>query len=270
MALTVGVQEVQPGIQASDVPKELQRLKIRFHTDLGYGKMYPGKDKPTWDSAKGKSLRLPVKKRYASCLAIQFRHHGHLKDRTAAFAVLWLREIPDEDQREITLPVWKGNYKRAVACSLDECGEKVGSVTMKLTFWSGLGSAHSKWASKEPHVRDVVEVLDAARDNLEAYQNAKEAGIVDEDYSSSDEDSSEDDEKADHEAQADATNDVDLKGGNVDDSCNGDGDQGSKDWTVLDSVKDYKKHMKSQHRRNRGLMQWKVSLPSFPPHGPWR
>ncbi|KYG49306.1 hypothetical protein M433DRAFT_541955 [Acidomyces richmondensis BFW] len=253
-----GTLEIQPGIQASGVPKDLQQLKIRFYTDLGYGKMYPGKEKQIWDTSKGKSLKLPVKKRYSSCLAIQFRHHGHLKDRTAAFAVLWLREIPDEAKKEITLPIWKGNYKRAIACSLDECGEKVGSMTVNLTFWSGLGSAHSKWASRNPHVRDVVEVLDAARDNLEAYQNTKEAGIVDEDYSSSDEDSSGDEEKADHKAQADATNDVDLKGGNVAKSDNDDGDQGSSERTILDSVKDYKKHMKSEHRRHRGLMQWKI------------
>lgn len=31
---------------------------------------------------------------------------------------------------------------------------------------------------------------------------------------------------------------------------------------IFDAARDYKKHMKSEHRRGRGLMQWKVCFSS--------
>ncbi|KAK4542102.1 hypothetical protein LTR36_007133 [Oleoguttula mirabilis] len=261
-----GTLEVQSDVSAADVPKELQQMKLRFHTDLGYAKMYPNKDE-SWASRKQKSLRLPVKKRYGSCLSLQFRHHGLVKDKTAAFAVLWLRAIPDEQEQELTLPVWKGDYDRAIACSLDECGEKVGSITVKLTFWSGLGGAHSKWASKDPNLQDVVEVLDCGRDNVEDLQTAKEAGIVDEDdTSSSDADSSSsDDDEAVVKAEGRPDGEIHSAGGARVEGGDGEverersnGDTGKSKQSIVDSAKEYKKHMKSEHRRHRGVMQWKV------------
>lgn len=254
-----GTLEVQSGVSASDVPKELQGMKIRFHTDIGFGKMYPSKD-GAWQSRKQQSLKLPIKKRYSSCVAIQFRHHGLVRDRTAAFAVLWLREVQDETEQEVTLPVWKGDYNRAIDCCVEECGEKIGTMKMKLTFWAGLGGAHSKWASKDPNVRDVVEVLDCARDNMESIQTAKQAGIVDEDDSgSSDEDSSDDENDGRPDGNAHAVEGAPVEDGDGEENSNGSG--GKSKQNVLDSVKDYKKHMKSDHRRHRGIMQWKVCHP---------
>ncbi|KAK5113917.1 hypothetical protein LTR85_010450 [Meristemomyces frigidus] len=258
-----GTLEVQSGVSASDVPEDLRRMKIRFHTDLGYAKMYPNND-GVWQSRRRQTLKLAVKKRYESCLSLQFCHHGLVKDNTGAFAVLWLREIPDEQEQEITLPVWKGDYERAKACSINDCGEKVGSIKVKLTFWSGLGGAHSKWASKDPNIRDIVEVLDCGRDNMEDLQTAKEAGIVDEDETSdSDADSSDDEAGAKRNARPDG--DIHTKDGAPVEEADGDvvneksnGDTRKSKQSILDSAKDYKKHMKSEHRRHRGIMQWKV------------
>lgn len=260
-----GTLEVQSGVSASDVPSDLQQMKLRFRTDLGYAKMYPDKD-GGWQSRKQQSLKLAVKQRYASCLSVQFTQHSLLKDKTGAFAVLWLCQIPDEDQQELTLPVWKGDFNRATACTLDECGEKVGTIKVKLTFWSGLGGAHSKWASKDPNLRDVVEVLDCGRDELEDLKTAKQAGIVDEDETSeSDADSSDDEAGAsrngwpDGEIHAENGASVEEADGEVKDE-KPDGDSGGKSkQSVVDAAKNYKKHMKSEHRRHRGVMQWKVS-----------
>jgi hypothetical protein len=251
-----GTLEVQPGVDASDVPQELQGLKLKFHTDTGAAKMYPIKDEaPKWNSPKHRSLVLAVRKRYASCLAVEFRRRGGLGEKTAAFAILWLRDIVDEEETEVTLPVWKGNFKRATACCMEEHEEKLGSIKLKLTFWSGLGSAHHQWARHEPNVQDVIEVLSCARDNQEAYKLAKEGGVMDEDATDDehdDEDSSDDD---DDDSKWKKKKDVD--GANNDDD---DGGSAKSKRNIFDSAMDYKRHMKSEHRQNRGLMQWKVSL----------
>ena len=257
----LGTLEVMPSISASDVPQDLQKLKLKFHTNIGSGKMYPGKGDEGWKTRKEQSLKLAVYKRYSSCMAVQFRNNAMMGDKNSAFAVLWLKDIPDEEECQMTLPVWKGDFKRAVACAMEDCGEKVGSITVKMTFWAGLGSAHSKWASKDENLKNVVEVLDTARDNLEDQQNEKAAGIVDQDdSSSSDSDSSDDDavaKKTKHnnpkrpDSEAQATN-----GASNEDSEDG----GSGKTGPIDMIKDYKKNAKSTHRKHRGIMQWKVRL----------
>lgn len=160
-----GTLEVKSGVPMSDIPDDLKDKKLTFHTTISRGKMYAEKEEARWSSRKQTSLKLAVRKRYSSCLAIEFRTHGRLLNKERAFAILWLRDISDEEECQLTLPVWKGDYDRATKCSLEECGDKVGSITVTCTFWSGLGGAHSKWASKDPNVRDIVEVLDTAHDN---------------------------------------------------------------------------------------------------------
>lgn len=105
------------------------------------------------------------------------------------------------------------------------------------------GGAHSKYASKTQDLREVVEVIDTARDNLEADKKEKEAGIVDADDSSSD-DSSSDEEGADGDVK--------------------DGSKGNKQGPV-DKYKDYKNREKGLHRKHRGLMQFKVRSPFLCP-----
>ncbi|KAF2767431.1 hypothetical protein EJ03DRAFT_147874 [Teratosphaeria nubilosa] len=260
-----GTLEVQSGVTASDLPSELQSMKIRFHTDLGYGKMYSSKEGAVWHTRRESSLRLPVKKRFASAVALEFRQHGVTGDKTAAFAVLWLRDIRDEEAEEVTLRVWKGNLKRAKACCMDDMGERVGSVKIKVKFWSGLGGAHTKWAKKDPNVAHVVEVLQCARDDEEGDETARKRGVL-EDGMVSDSDvgsESTDESGADeNNVQANKRPDGDVREANpgskhADGSAEDEG-QDSGRRTIVDSVKDYKRHMKSEHRKNRGLMQWKI------------
>ncbi|KAK5173529.1 uncharacterized protein LTR77_002210 [Saxophila tyrrhenica] len=227
-----GTLEIPSPISEVEVSEELKHFKLKFHTDLGSGKMYPDKHSGTWKSKHDQSLKLPVHKRYSTSLAIEFRHTGTFRDQTPAFAVLWLKNIPDEEEKEMTLNVWKGDYERATKNALPECGEKVGTIKLRLTFWNGLGSAHSKWASKQKEVSDVVEVLEAARDNLEEMQHEKEAGIVDgEDTDSSDEEHG---------------------NGKVE------GDDGEGKKGPVEKVKDLKKQQGHLSRQNRGVMQWKI------------
>ncbi|KAK1058441.1 hypothetical protein LTR74_013410 [Friedmanniomyces endolithicus] len=285
-----GTLEVKSGIRAEGA--ELAGCKVRLHSDITFVKMYPAAGKgggeegtTTWESKKGGSVSLPYKKRYCAPLAVEFTKHGALGTKTAAFAVLWLREIPDEEEMVLRLPVWKGDFKRARACCVEVCGERVGSVTLTVTFWSGLGGAHSRWANKEESMAEVVEVLQVARDNMETNASARRAGVVDEEgggSSSEEGDSSDEEQSAEHHAsggnagktrpdgdlkttEGKRANGVNGEGTAGDDDDDDDGDKGSHDGSskggkqsLLDSAREYKRHMKSEHRRHRGLMQWRI------------
>lgn len=89
-------------------------------------------------------------------------------------------------------------------------------------------------------MRDVVEVIDTARDNLDQDEMQKKAGIVDA-QESSDSDSSDDDSDDGHDSIPDGS--AENKQG------------------PIDKIRDYKKRDKTLHRQHRGVMQWKVSLP---------
>lgn len=229
-----GTIHVDPVAVSPDCPNELKSCKLKLKTDICMGKMYPCAEREgKWMAKKEQSLHLAVKKRYSSCMAVEFRDKGFLGDKIAAFCVLWLKELTDEEEEELELPIWKGNYERAVVNRLAECGEKVGTLKVKVTFWAGMGQAHSKWASRSQHTRDVVEIIDTARDNLDQDKIERQAGIVDEE-ASSDSDSSEEEKE-------------ELPDGSADQK------QG-----VIDQVRSYKRRDKALHRQHRGLMQWKI------------
>ncbi|KAL7791309.1 hypothetical protein V8C37DRAFT_382664 [Trichoderma ceciliae] len=228
-----GTVNVQPVAMSADCPQDLKYKKLKLKTDISTAKMYPrGTGEATWGAGRDRALNLAVQKRYSSCLSIAFKDKKVLGDRIAAFSVCWLKDITDEEELTIELPIWKGDFKRAISCCLDQCGEQVGTLKLNVTFWPGMGAAHSEWANSSEHIRDVVEVIDAARDNLRDDDMKKAAGIVDEEISS-DSDSSDEDEYIP------------------------DGSEGHKQGP-LDKVRDYKRRDKSLHRQHRGLMQWKV------------
>ncbi|RBR23513.1 uncharacterized protein FIESC28_03695 [Fusarium coffeatum] len=255
-----GTVEVQPSATVVDCPKDLRSSKLKFRTHISSAKMHTedddGQDQGTvtWKSKRGKSLALAVSSRYSSCMSIAFRDKGFFGDDTAAFAVLWLKDIVDEEETELELPIWKGDFQRATSCCLEECGEKLGTIKLKLTFWAGLGSAHSRWASKDHHLRDVVEVIEMAHDNLEVGDQEKKAGIVD----------SEDEEKhgrvrsgsigsnSDSSSSSSDTEDEEGEQNSVPDGSS-DQKQGP-----IDKVRDYRRRDRRLHRQHRGLMQWKA------------
>ncbi|EMC91278.1 hypothetical protein BAUCODRAFT_80682 [Baudoinia panamericana UAMH 10762] len=249
-----GTLEVQSGVSAVDLPSEYQSMKLRFHTDLSYAKMYPSSngEGAAWEARKQQSLKLPVKRRYQSCLAVEFRKTGLGKGKTGAFAILWLREVADEKEAEMEVPVYTGDFQRARATCIENAGDRVGSIKLKLTFWSGLGGAHSEWAKKDPNMHDVVDVLEVAREELESHQTAKRAGILD------DTDDGLDSINSGALVNGHAVNDTRKAGDDDRGGKDVDGDGEKSKTTVLDSARDYKKHMQSSHRRHRGLMQWKI------------
>lgn len=226
-----GTVDVQSSPSSDGIPENLHGYKMKFFTDLGSGKMYPSKNGNGWATKNDQSLKLPVKRKYSSSLAIQFRHTGMLSDKVPGFAVLWLKDLPDDEEREFELTIWKGDYQRATKNAIPECGEKLGTIKLKLTWWNGLGAAHNRWAAKENNIHDVAEVLATARDNYETMANEKEVGIVD--SNATDSSSEEENNGGENEANGGKANPVQR-------------------------LKAFKKHQEGLDRGNRGLMQWKL------------
>lgn len=113
---------------------------------------------------------------------VEFRTASAMLDYTPAFAVFWLKDIPDNEGQLIKLPGWKGSLKRAETHCLEKYGEKVGSIeiidVLERAEW-----VHSKLASKDTILGDVMEVLDACTNNDEMDFNgedskAKSDGVV--------------------------------------------------------------------------------------------
>ncbi|KAJ6443028.1 meiotically up-regulated protein [Purpureocillium lavendulum] len=242
-----GTVTLEPVVTSSDCPQNLRSCKLKFKTNISMGKLYPRDgSEARWTAKKDQNLSLAVHKRYSSCMSISFKDKGFFGDKIAAFCVLWLKDIPDEEEQELELPIWKGNFERATSNCLEDCGEKLGTLKLKLTFWAGMGAAHSAWASRNQNTRDVVEVIDTSRDNLDADKMEKEAGIVDEEASSDSDSSDDDDDDGDDGGEGKG------KGDKIPDGSAGD-KQGP-----LDQLRDYRKRDKALHRQHRGIMQWKV------------
>ncbi|KAF2669686.1 meiotically up-regulated gene 190 protein [Microthyrium microscopicum] len=203
-----------------NVAEDLKGCRIKLRTNLGACKFV--NEDGTWKSKKDRPVRLAVKSRYSSCLVAEFYSSSSLSNSTLAFGILWLKQIPDDEETTMTMTVWKGDMKRAQANYMEECGEKVGTIELKLKFWSGLSGYHVKLAKRDSNVEDVMDVLDCAADDADTED------LKDDDDSSSDDDAS---SKALEE----------------------DGKRG-----VVTEFQDYKKHHKELHRKNRGLMQWKI------------
>ncbi|KAK7955699.1 uncharacterized protein PG986_004921 [Apiospora aurea] len=307
-----GTLAVAPRVGAQDVSAELQGLTMKLDTSLSSGHMYyheppssqsaangpigdPEHHQPFWATAQGKMLHLGVRKRYSSPLVIQFRKERRLRvvdSKTAvAYAVLWLSELPDDEETSVTLDVWKGDLKRASTCTLpkEEAGdEKVGQVSLKVRFRRGVGKAHAGLAHRDPHVANVIEVVETAayqlrKEHLEGEGVVRSAakaqtegvgangGVPPESSSgksantegtaveSTSEDSDEDD---DEEGFADAKSNVE-DGDRIADDIDSDEDEDDKylqdesSRGMRDALRDYRSHAKQTHRRHRGVMQFK-------------
>lgn len=252
-----GTIEIIGPITSNDVASELSGLRLKIRTTVHHGKMYSSSENggTKWTGKKDRPVRLAVRKRYCSCLVIEFRKNSLGLDKTSAFAVLWLKDIPDDEERTLKLVVWHGDegLRRAESNCINECGEKAGIINVPLKFWPGLSGYHQKLASKNPSMQDVFEVLDTANDNKEV-----EASLAEEDSDSSSDSSSS--EQSHH-----ITNGMRKKGSKLSakilGSNEGEEDDGRRG--PVDQFKDYKEHSDQLHRRHRGLMQWKVSIPPF-------
>lgn len=196
-----GTLEVKSPIKAkSNLPDELTNHRIKLRSNLSHIKMnsVDGEDR-SWHLKNGESGFLAKRKRYSMPLVIEFRKSVLGSKTTPAFAIFWLKDIPDEEEKCITLQVWKGgkeNLQRATTCAryegLDPGEKPLGEIEITMKFWRGLSGYHKKFAhsGKGKDMRNVMEVLDTINDEIQDVNNAY--GI----HQSSDSDSDSDDEDA--------------------------------------------------------------------------
>ena len=206
--------------------------KIRFRTAIGSGSMSPSGD--GWATKNHHPLRLPVRNRYATPLIVTLRAHTWRK-RTAAFSVLWLKDLVDEEEREIQLAVSEGEPGRAEFNVLPEDSSKrIGTITLTVRLWRGIGRWHAAYAKKKQDISNIIEVLECMEDNDMGeivvggdVWLKKHGGEAHSDFDSSES------EKERHSS-------------------------GQTSPGILEPFKGYNKHKDQLHRRHRGIMQWQV------------
>ncbi|KAH6662020.1 hypothetical protein B0J14DRAFT_310913 [Halenospora varia] len=275
--------------QKGDFPQDLLHHRIKLRSNLAKVKMHPHENfwRPKHDD---ESLFLACRKRYAMPLIVEFRKSSIGPDSTPAFAVFWLREIPDEEEKIITMQVWQGgkeNLKRATFCAgyrgLEDGEQPLGEIEVTMKFWRGLSGYHKRYAEKTNNadMRNVMEVLDTINDEIHSSDDDED------DESDSDSDSSMDDPNhskvngnrdkktskklATHTNQSDSdcddnnstsegTKNPIKKAKHLKDQIiQGHNDSDDGERGVVGMARDYKDHHKQLHRKHRGLMQWRAA-----------
>ncbi|KAK5651666.1 hypothetical protein OQA88_11841 [Cercophora sp. LCS_1] len=156
------------------------RVKVR--AGIGKGKIRVGEE-------DGDGVFLGVVKRYATSLVVTMKGY---KGEKEALAVLWLGDVPDEEETVVKLKVWKGG-KKEVKKARSHAGyeggegqEPLGEVEVCLRFWRGLSGYHKAWANKprNQEVKGVMEVLDTVNDEKMAEDEDSSLGSWDSDIDS--------------------------------------------------------------------------------------
>jgi hypothetical protein len=264
-----GTVDLKPSIKAIDLPEDLKPLRLKVRTPLDRAKLHSrgrngrvhSEDGQTvWTSRKDRAIRLPVRARYCTPLVFEFRQDATFRDHTPGFGILWLKDIPDNEEQTIRVSIWKGDLERAENNVLDSYGEKVGEIEVTLTFWSGLSGYHEKLAKGDKHISNVMEVLDVTNDqewsDWDDSDGSDKPGIndnkeTDNDSSSSDSSDSEDDGE-DGGGKKFVPDFLQDGGKKIDSKLSIQGKSGP-----ISKIKDYKENANQLHRKNRGMMQWK-------------
>lgn len=265
----LGTLEIKSPIEPVNLLYDISSYRIKLRSSIAKVKMISGDGKWRYKGEKTSDF-IAFTKRYSSALIVEFRKSQIGTDSTSAFAVFWLKDIPDEEEKTVKIQVWKGgkeNLKKATTCAAYEGldGEQaLGEIEVTMRFWRGLSGYHKHHAQngKNGDMRNVMEVLDTVHDEIQ-----------DDSEGSSDDDSSDTDASArntgkklkPHTNQDSSGEDTDGGSGIINrvkarasdllsDNDSNDGERGMRG-----QVKDYKAHHKQLHRRHRGVMQWKAA-----------
>lgn len=108
-------------------------------------------------------FRLGVRYRHSSACVLYFHHTSILRNKTLAVAVLWLKDIPDEEDVDLKLPVFRPHkvqqYIQNCGVPEEKNGTLAGYVHLKVRFHRGLGHSHRRQAAREKDFRDVMEAV---------------------------------------------------------------------------------------------------------------
>ena len=236
-----GTLEITGPITSRNLSTDLLGLRLKLRTNIHRVKMYSASNEGHWTGKKDRKVRLAVRKRYSSCLVIEFRKNKLGFDKTTAFAIFWLKDITDDEEKTVTLTVWQGDtdMKRAESNCLDNICASSGTIEVPMKFWHGLSGLHKSHAGSNTNMKDVLEVLDTAYDNKEARETM--AGVDD----------------SDSDDSVDGVEHSPTSSERRDKHNQENGRRGP--W---DQVIEYRDHSDQLHRSHRGIMQWKVGTSS--------
>jgi hypothetical protein len=136
-------------LEVSSNSKKLSRKNAEQH-DEGYTLWNTG-DTP---------VELPVQQRYSTALFVSIKQHSTILTSKAAMAVLWLRDIVDNNRGTVEVAMWsckdydaiKHNYLPPDGC-LDHWNygsdgmERIGTVELDIDFKPGFSMLHDKAGS---------------------------------------------------------------------------------------------------------------------------
>lgn len=213
-------------------------------------------------------MEIPVQQRYGSALVIKFKESTALKSSKLGMAVLWLRDVVDDEDNVIDVALFKaGNYDRlkqnyippdgnlgAWETSRDEL-TRIGTVQLELTINPGIGTAHRKTMNtSEPSQKRLWEEVDR-RDSVGLQE---QVGYYEDGKAVSGQNTEVSQEEVHDETQE---NDEQENGvGGVNKSADGSADEesdGDENKGLMHKLKEWKKHEKELHQQHRGIMQRK-------------
>ncbi|KAJ7816608.1 hypothetical protein B0H13DRAFT_2136491 [Mycena leptocephala] len=232
----IGTLDIQPHARPKDnLPADLSACRLVLRTLNAKGKMYAQQD-GGWAQKRGKPLRLAVKRRFGECLLIEFRRHSLGPDNTPAFCTLWLKDIPDDEEMKVALPVWRSGHGVLDRARVNaeqpegERAERVGTLELTVKMWPGLSGYHKPLSEHDANFSDVMKVLDAA----------EEIGGGDGDSTST----------------RDSLHDADTSSDSENEGAGDKHENGERKGSLVSEVKDYKTRKDELHRKHRGMMQW--------------
>lgn len=245
----VGTLEIHsPAKPSLGLPPDLASCTLVFRTLYGKGKLVSDKNIGGWSMRSKKPVRLAVKKRYSSCMVVEFRKHVMGPDTTPAFGVLWLQDIPDDAQMTVSLPIRKnehGALAQARANASSEVGEEIGSLELTVQFWAGLSGYHKRLASHDYNMGDVMEVLDYAQGSRSLSKEILDSQDHEE-YS---------DEESSSSAETVVTDDASFD--QRPNLYSGEEEEETQKSGIMGNISKKRSHQQELHRKHRGLLQWK-------------
>ncbi|TRM62429.1 hypothetical protein BD626DRAFT_499201 [Schizophyllum amplum] len=162
----VGTLDIDWHVRAdAHFPADLTTARIILRTPYGHAKLSP-RHEGGWAHRGERPVRLPVRKRYASCLLVQFRKHALGPDRTTAVSSIWLKDLVDDEEQEVELPVWKhkGDEFHKARQNAKDARRNPSASALGASSCAGY---HQKLSGSDAGMKDLMEALDCAEGERE-------------------------------------------------------------------------------------------------------
>ncbi|EJD48327.1 hypothetical protein AURDEDRAFT_183631 [Auricularia subglabra TFB-10046 SS5] len=171
-------------------PKKEKFKKLLLSTSDSTEKLTKPSGPNTWTIDA--PVRLPVYARYASAFFVELRDGGfELLDRGPdAVALLWLKDLEDDKEVEMDLPVWtadkleilKQNVITDAYREKHKC-EQIGTLRVKLRLDPGLDLDHEKTAHSQArkHAFETYDHAEGQAQVAEINSHANDDGVIDKD-----------------------------------------------------------------------------------------